>query len=962
MNNNFNFICKKNLKDFDSIAYLYEHKKTKAKIFHMQNDDKENAFNFMFKTIPYNSNGIAHIMEHSVLVASKKYNVQDLFFAAIKNSMATFINAMTYPERTFYLCSSPNHKDIVNLFEIYLEALFNNIIEEKEVFLQEGIRLYFDESGILKPNGIVFNEMKASYSVLADLEALTINKALYDNFYKYDSGGDPLEILSLTYQEFLNFYKKYYHPSNAYVFLYGDLELEKYLSLLDEYFSKYEYNDEAYNIEYETLKKRKRKAFATATFQGEEKENTSVSSSWIIAYNQGLDKELELRFLTELLIADSSPLKKALIESKLGDDLSLNSGLEINKDIRISIGLKGVKKEDQNKVISLIDNELERISKEGFEKKLLDSTVKAFEFSIKESSLARPRGIKLSQKISRGWMFRNDPFEFFQIEQILKNIKMYLKNDTRYFEKLLEEVLIKNPHQADVVMIPDPNHSEKLQKKEDLFIKKIESTLSEKEKEEIIKANQKLNDFQNRDDKDDLKKLPKLEKSDLDKLEDYKFQEINIDGIKGIKSILNTNGIVYSKFAFEVSEVLSLEEMYYIPLLADFLFRLGTSKTKYVDLSNKIKSLGSLNASFLNIVDKEKVNKQYFVIHGKSLKESNKELLEIIKEVLSFLDIENTSRLDALLSEYISDLEFSLSNEAFRPALIKSNRQFSKSAIIDDLTKGIDHYFFLKKESKNLPQLKTVLKNISKNIFSKSNLTFGVSCQEDAYSKVEDEFREFFSSFNLFKLENKSLDLKPARIKVLETYDINSQVAYNSLAFPSLDIKDENYPIESFFLSFMQMDYLFPEIRVKNGAYSVFVFSNGFTKISNIVSYRDPNIEKTYSIYENAFKHYAKNLISQENIDKSILFYLSKFNAPKSPASEFASYFDIYLTRITHEDNQKIYDRILNTKPNDFKEISKRLEEVYQSNHSRVTFAGKIMINKEFENSTTDYTFKKVFE
>ncbi|MBR1693350.1 MAG: insulinase family protein, partial [Lachnospiraceae bacterium] len=591
----YELVEKRDVKDLNSTGYILRHKKTKARIVLLENDDENKVFYIGFRTPPKDSTGVAHIIEHSVLCGSDKYPLKDPFVELAKGSLNTFLNAMTYPDKTVYPVASCNDKDFDNLMHVYLDAVFYpNIYKEEKIFMQEGWHYHIEKpEDEIKYNGVVYNEMKGAFSSPDDVLERSVLNALYpDNAYSYESGGDPENIPDLSYEQFLDFHRKYYHPSNSYIYLYGNMDMAEKLAYIDEqYLGKYEYLDIDSHISLQ-------KPFDEPVYvqkeysvtDGEEDEegtylsyNASVSTS--------LDREKYVAFQIldyALCSAPGAPLKKALIDKGIGRDVYSLYDNGVYQPY-FSIVAKGASLEQKEEFVRTIREVLKELTEKGLNKKSLKAGLSYYEFKYKEADFGSyPKGLMYGLQALDSWLYDEEkPFLHIEANETFRQLKA--KIDTDYFEKLTKEFLLDNPHAATVVVVPvkgltsvrDGQLAEKL--------RQYKESLTREELEELVRRTQELLAYQSEEtSKEDLEKIPLLQREDLRReAEPFLMEKLSHNGIDVLFHDIFTNGVSYVKFVFDITK-LDASRLPYLGLLKILLGYVDTEHYSYADLYNEI--------------------------------------------------------------------------------------------------------------------------------------------------------------------------------------------------------------------------------------------------------------------------------------------------------------------------------------------------------------------------------------
>ena len=945
----------KYLKNINTTAYLYEHVKTKARLVFFKNDDINKSFSISFKTIPYNDNGIFHILEHSVLCGSAKYPVKEPFVELLKGSFNTFLNAMTFPDKTMYPVSSKNEKDLEILMDIYLDAVFNpKLVENKNILAQEGWHYHLEnKNDELIYKGVVYNEMKGVYSSVDEVLDQYISEGLFSETpYKYCFGGKPEAIPSITHKEFIETYEYNYHPSNSYIVLYGDLDVEKYLEHIDSYLDNYDYKD------YNDYKLERQETFSSdivkhTYFNEDVKDKSYVAYNYILGDSSNFAKIENIDIIDDILLGSSNTkFRKYFIDNNICEDV-YSCVQKDRKEAVYSIIFKHVRDDKLIKLDKLYKELLSEIINAGFDYEQVQASINKKNFSIKEevNKTSSPKGVSYTIRLLRTWLYdEKDILKAFDLEGIINSLQ---KNcDEKNFEQLAKNFILENYKQAIIHLLPT---IEKENKEKDLISYK--SKLSEKEVEEILEETKKLQEWQaSTDKKEDLEKIKSVDAREVELKNP--FNKTNFETINNIKySHFNTitNGISYSKLLFDITDF-SVKQLQYASLLTYLLFNFNTKEKTEAEVVKEISAnLGGLS-SHIDVFRKYKSDKceVKFIVGAKNLVEKAEKLVTIMEETTLNADFDNKEALYSVLLEIklMLDNKFKNSGHAF-----VARRISSYNSIHGKLTSyhsEYDFYLFIEglldNFEQNITNIQDNLYKVVKLIFNRSRLLVNFVGDNEEYI----DYKKIISSY-INKLPN----------------DINKQDGFNIL------LKEDNYSEGFYFDSLVQyvgvgynvghysgthlvlrhilsLDYLWNNVRVRNGAYgsgAIFSTFGDFT----LWSYRDPNLTETLDIYYNIAEYIANFDADNNELNKYIIGALNTLDVLMSPSAQASYSLAQYLTESPYEKYDVIVSEIKNTTVTDLKKLCSEFENRRFSSFKCVLGAKeKVLENKELFTQTIE--------
>src|SRR5512138_508927 len=946
MSKAFELVKEQTVPELNSVAKLYVHKRTGAELLSLVNDDENKVFGISFRTPPPDSTGVAHIMEHSVLCGSQKYRTKEPFVELVKGSLNTFLNAMTYPDKTCYPVASQNLQDFYNLIDVYMDAVLHPLISE-QTLMQEGWHYEINDPGEpLTYKGVVFNEMKGAYSSPDGiLETRVIESLFPRHMYGVDSGGDPRHIPDLTYENFRNFWETYYHPSNSFIFFYGNDDPENRLKLMEGYLKPY----------------KKKKVKSVVPLARPFKRPKKVEYSYDAGDDQDIDKKhyltvnwklpdttdpvlnFSLRILGHILIGTSaSPLKKALLDSGLGEDLA---GIGMESELRhfiFSTGLKGTRKRHAKKIEKLIFDTLEGLAREGIDPDMVAASMNTVEFHLRENNTgAYPVGIALMRRAITTWIYDDeDPFKLLAFEAPLNEIKQRLASDPRYFEKLIQTYLLDNVHRTTLRLRPDPEEGRRFEEDEKARLAKIRESLSKSQIAELVENTKKLKVRQETPDSSEaLETLPVLKLQDLEKHNKIiPIDVLELENTKVLYHDLFTNGIVYLDLGFDLhalpKDLLPLTEIF-----ARALLEMGTDKEDYVKLSQRIgKSTGGIHGSAVTTTtlgSRESVAKLF--LRGKATVQQSAELLNILKDILLSVNFDNKERLKQIVLEEKAGLESSLVPSGHAYVNQRLRAQFGESGWAKDQMSGIGYLFALRELAEDVQKRwKSVLKKLEamrEALITRNALICNVTLDVANWNTFKPQLESFLSALPAKPARLASFGVTPEQKK--EGLTIPAQVNYVGKGANLYDLGYQHDGSAEVIVGYLRMAYLWEKIRVQGGAYGAFAVFDDASGVFTYLSYRDPNVAATIDNYDKAaafLKSLDSSRLSDNELTKAIIGAIGDLDTYQLPDAKGYTSMMRYLTNRTEELRQKTRDEVLSTNGEDFIAFGEVLEKVAQSN------------------------------
>lgn len=921
------------IKEVNSNVKLLKHIKSGARVLLFENDDNNKVFTIGFRTPPTNDTGVPHILEHSTLCGSKKFPVKDPFIEMLKSSLNTFLNAMTFPDKTIYPVASCNEKDFKNLMEVYMDAVFYpNVYIHEEIFKQEGWHYELDDldSDIIY-NGVVYNEMKGAFSSAEQvIDRMTRHYMFPNTPYGVESGGDPDFIPDLTYEEFKNFHKQFYSPANSYIILYGNMDMEERLEWMDkEYLKDFDIVDVDSNIEYEEkFLKPIEKDIYYPIGKEESAENKTYYSYGVVVGDYKDDKlALAMTILQyTLLQAPGAPLKQAILDAGLGKDVmsSYDSGLLQPCLMVVSKDAPSGKIEQFKEVIN---NTLKELIKNGLDKKALKAAINYFEFKYRESDFGRaPKGLVFTINSLETWLYdENNPTSRLETNKIFKELNELL--DTTYFEELIDIYMLNNNHKVYVTATPSNTIAVEKENTLKQKLKEYKESLSIEELEQLIEDTKSLKKYQQEpSNEEDLKKIPLLTKEDIDDfIEPINNIEEEVEGVKVIKHNIFTNGIGYLRLYFNTNNVPE-KLIPYLGLLTKILGKVNTKQYTYQDLTTEINAnTGGINTSMTIVSLKDNNCLPLFTFSASSLYEKVEFVIDIINEIISNSILTEEKRLYEIIASTKSQKQMYFMGAGHAAAYTRAGSYVRSYLKYQDDVDGIGQYWFIESLEKEFNNKKNeIIKNLQQlmiYIFRKENLII-------SYTGTNDSYKEYISKLtnNLYtdKVEETPFKFVP-NIKN-EGFKTPSQVQYVA-RFGNFDRVGEYSGAFLVFGMALSYDYLWTQVRVLGGAYGCMT-NTSRQKDIYFVSYRDPNLEKTNEVFEKVIDYLDNFNPTEEELTKYIIGAIGTLDTPLTPRAKGDTDFLYYLKGVTFEDLVRERKEVLQVTLNDIKALKPLIKNV----------------------------------
>lgn len=927
------------VEDVQSDGFILRHKKSGARIAILSNNDDNKVFYIGFRTPPEDETGVPHIIEHTTLCGSKKFPVKDPFIELAKGSLNTFLNAMTYPDKTVYPVASCNDQDFKNLMDVYLDAVFNpNITKYEEIFKQEG--WHYELTGKddeLKINGVVYNEMKGAYSSPDEVLSSQIYRSLFpDNTYSKDSGGNPEYIPKLTYEAYLDFYHKYYHPSNSYIYLYGDMDVVERLEWLDkEYLSLYDYKkvnseinkqpafDEIKNVE----------AQYSITMDDSQENKTYLSYNRVVG--DTLDEMLYQAFDVldyALVSSPGAPVKQALIDAGIGDDVYGSYDAGILQPV-FSFVAKNANASQADEFESIIENTLKEVVKTGINKEALLAGINSSEFKFREADFGQfPKGLLFGLNCLDSWLF-DDMKPFIHLECLGTFAKLRKAVDTDYFEKLIQEYLLDNTHGSSVTVKPKRGLGNEREEALANELSDYKASLSDEEIKKLIEDTEHLKKYQEEPSSDeDLRKLPMLTRADMKKnAMPFSNIEDELLDVKVVRHAIESNGIDYISFLFDAGDF-AQSELGYLGFFTNALGLVSTEKYSYTDLANATNiytgGISTGTASHPDIKDRNNFVFK-FEVKLKVLEKNLDKALELMEQMLLSSDFTDTKRLGELVAQIKARLQANLSSSGHLVAAMRSMSSFSRYALYQDELKGIAFYRSICRIEKELSEspksVSDKLAAIAKKLFARNRMLISFTGNNEAYGNAKPSLEKVIAGFDKMSAVGNQAEVHFNTAK--EAFIDASQIQYVA---KTGDFICEGYEYTGalrLLRIILSYDYLWINVRVKGGAYGCM---NTFLRSgeSYFVSYRDPNLSDTLDVYDRIPEYIKSFSPDERDMTKYIIGTFSALDTPMNPEAKGSRSLSAYLEGITYEQIQKERNEILNAQPEDIRRLADLVEAV----------------------------------
>lgn len=937
--NAYEVLKEEELQDIHSKGWLLRHKKTGARVMLIENSDENKVFNIAFRTPPKNSTGVAHILEHSVLCGSREFPLKDPFVELVKGSLNTFLNAMTYPDKTCYPVASCNDRDFQNLMHVYLDAVFYpNIYKKEEIFRQEGWNYHLEQKeGPLKYNGVVYNEMKGAFSSPDDvLEREIMNSLFPDTTYGCESGGDPVNIPDLSYEEFLDFHRQYYHPSNSFIYLYGNMDMEEKLEFIDSHylsaFDSLAIDSQIRDQEAFAQVKDIQKNYPVSEDEGEE-DNTYLSYNMVVGEAADINLSLAFEVLDyALLSAPGAPLKQALLDAKIGKDIygSFEDGI---KQTYFSIVAKGANLSQKEEFVKVIRDTLTKIMEEGIDKKAVTAGINYYEFRFREADFSSyPKGLMYGLDILSSWLY-DDTKPFCEV-QLLEGFEFLKKAlEEGYFEDLIRKYLLDNTHGAILSLVPEKGLAAKRDKELEEKLENYRKSLSDEELTRMVENTKALEAYQEAEEAPEaLTCIPMLSREDIKKeITGLTNEEHHVEDSLFLYHDVCTNGIGYADLLFEIHDF-DVDTVHYLGLLKSVLGAVDTENYTYGELFNEVNARTGGIAYGIEVFDDAQDTDAFramFAVRGKALYPEMDFMFSMIREVLTTSKLDDTKRLYEIIARVRSRAQASLASAGHSTAVLRGASYASPMAAFQDEMAGIGYYQFIEKLEKDFDSCKDeIVKNLRKvmeEVLRPENFCVSYTGERESLDVVKAQAAGIKKVlFNGQKPE--SVKQAPC-IKKNEAFKTSGQVQYVAQNGNFRKKGLEYTGALEILKVILSYDYLWINLRVKGGAYGCM---SGFKRNgeSFLVSYRDPHLKRTLEVYQGVPDYIRAFEADEREMTKYIIGTISNKDVPRTPQMQGSISKTAYFSNVTEDMLQKERNQILGAQKEDIQKLAALVEAV----------------------------------
>ncbi|NNJ11205.1 peptidase M16 [Chloroflexales bacterium ZM16-3] len=932
----FTLVRDEPITEINTRARIYRHAKTGAELLSLSNDDENKCFGITFRTPPEDSTGVAHILEHSVLCGSRKYPVKEPFVELLKSSLKTFLNAFTYPDKTCYPVASTNLRDFYNLVDVYLDSVFFPRITP-EILKQEGWHYELerkDDPLIFK--GVVFNEMKGAYSSPDGMLHRVAQQSLFpDTTYGHSSGGDPKAIPDLSYAQFKQFHSTLYHPSNARIFFYGDDPEDERLRLLDAYLSEFDPITPPSQIGIQQPFDAPRIIEQTYSSDDDSGKKAMVSLNWLVGAEQDVRRILEIDLLSYILLGNAgAPLRKALIDSGLGEDLTgsgYNDGLLQHT---FAVGMKGIDPADAQKVEDLIMATLEQLASEGIDQDTIAAALNTFEFSLRENNTGSfPRGLSLMLRALGTWLYEGDPLAPLRFEEPMAAVRAAIDGGERIFEGLIRSTLLENTHRTRVLLRPDPAQAEREAAEERARLNAVRAAMSDADLEAVIAETHALKEMQERaDSPEELAKIPTLTLADIERQgKSLPTAEHSLGGVAVLHHDIFTNGIVYLNLAFDL-KTLPVRLLPYVPLFGRALTEMGTEAQDFVKLLQRIgRDTGGVGAgpsTATTVGGGEAIG--YLMVSGKSTLEQVGALLGIMRDILLTVKLDNRERFKQMVLRSKAGRESSLIPSGHGYARQRLAARLTSAEWVDEQMGGIGGLFFIRELEKRIdsdwPGVLADLEAVRRHLTNRSGMLVNVTLDEAGYAELAPQLGSFLSELPIAAFTPAVWGLSPDG--PFEGLTIPAKVNYVAKGANLYDLGIRPGGASSVAVKLLNTAWLWDKVRVQGGAYGGFCGFNRNTGVFTYTSYRDPNLLATLDIYDRTGDFLRGLALDRVALERAIIGTISDIDSYQLPDAKGSTAMWRYLLGATDEYRQGLREEILDATEADLKAFADAVDAV----------------------------------
>lgn len=933
----FKLLRKEKIDEIKSTVKIFEHLKSGARLINLANSDDDKLFSIGFRTTPFDSTGVAHILEHSVLCGSRKFRTSDPFSDVAKSSLHTFMNAMTYTDKTIYPVGSRNHKDFMNLMDVYLDAVLHpKIYENHNILKQEGWRYELNDDNTLSYKGVVYSEMMGALSspeetIINNIYSSLFPGTTYDNI----SGGDPNIIPQLTQENFEKFHSRFYHPSNSYIYLYGDMNLDKCLKFINE-----EYLDEFDKIEVssaiddaEACDKMVVLRNSYSINEDEEDDNKEF-----LALNFAYGKSCNpLEYLTHKILynmfieSPASPIKRALLDAGIGESLVTGDDMNMDptKQLLMPIVVKNSAKGNEEKFKKVILSTLEKLVMDGIDRDLLSSCINTIEFRLRE--ITPYKGLQYNELVLESWLYDGDPTALLKYDSVINHLKEEVKNG--YFEDFIKKNMLQNKHCSLVVLSAKKGLAAKNAKRLADKLEAYKNSLSEEELNKIKLQNEILRKEQSRkDSEEDKKTLPKLDLSEVDKnIEKLPQSIFKKDDITFLSHDLFTGKIEYIDFLFDISEFCE-DDIKYISLLGEVLGELNTDKKNYTKLSAEIAKVTGGIESYVNVYTQHDDFTKYspkFVISAKTVSANINETLRLVNEIITSTKFDDVVRIKEVIKEIKSKLELSVIEKGNVIGVNRVCSMVNSGSKIKEEAEGITYFKFVSDIVKNFETCSdnviSKLKSIFEKVFNKNNLIVSVCGEDEDNDSVINNLDSALNGIPSYEIKENLINdtLEEGSHAVIT----QSNVQYVIKGYNVAKLGETYSGSMRVLCNILDNEYYYPKVRREGGAYGCYTFLSRNGNIG-VFSYRDPNLKRTIDVFDDTYKFLENLELSKNDMDNFIIGTIGQNYKPLTPKMKAIAATSDYISGITEDYKQKEKDEILSTRLEDVKGYAPMFKEI----------------------------------
>ena len=946
----FTLIDQRHIPELNTLARFYRHDRSGAELLSLENDDENKVFGITFRTPPPDSTGLPHIMEHSVLCGSARYPLKEPFVELVKGSLNTFLNAFTFPDKTCYPVASQNLQDFYNLIDVYVDAVFHPLLHP-HTLQQEGWHYELETlDAPLTWKGVVFNEMKGVYSNPDDLLDDEVRVSLFpDHPYSTNYGGDPRNIPELTYEQFKAFHQRYYHPSNARIYFYGDDDPQERLRRMQTYLAEYDRIavDSAIPLQPRFSQPRR----SVIGFDPGEDDSTARGQlviNWMLPeiYTGDVQRDpqtaLAVAILAHILIGSpASPLRKALIESGLGEDLA-GSGMETGlRQGLFSIGLKGIALNPDGSLASgdqieaLIWNTLRSLAEQGIDPEQVAASFNTVEFRLRENNTgAFPRGLALMLRAINAWLYDQDPFLPLAFESPLNAIRQRLAGGERIFEDLIQRYFLENPHQTVVILQPEAGLSQRKEAEEAQRLAEIKASLSQDDLQEIMATARRLQEIQSTPDNPEaLASLPGLKLEDLDRQSRLiPSEKLEVAGCPVLYHDLFTNGILYLDLGFDL-HVLPQELLPYVPLFGRALFEMGTAAQDFVRLSQRIgQTTGGIRPTTLTTTMRGQAKSAaWLFLRGKAMTSQVPELLAILQDVLLTVRLDDRERFRQMVLESRAGAEAGILPGGHRVVNTRLRAAFDEAGWVEEQLGGLESIYFLRELTRlvenDWPVVLERLETIRSLLVTRSAILCNLTLDSTAFTGIRPRLAEFFEALPAQPAQRQDWAARPPAGPV-EGLAFPAQVNYVCKGANLFPLGYQLHGSASVITKYLDTTWLWERVRVQGGAYGGFSVFNHRSGVLTFISYRDPNLRATLDNYDETARFLNQLDLHADELARSIIGAIGDLDAYQLPDAKGYTALVRHLAGETDADRQRWRDQLLSTTLQDFHTFGQVLENV----------------------------------